>query len=194
MGIELGCNDDGAGCTGFSSSLDVPGLVASTSYFIQVGGFNEAFGSATLEISNAGGQPTLGTSFCSTSPNSVGAGALMDAWGSAGISANDFALRAGPLTPGEPGIFYYGPTPLAASSFGNGFRCVGGPLGTVARVFPFLLADINGYLTGPIDNTNPPHAQLVPGATLHFQAWYRDPAGGGDGFNLSDGYSVLFTP
>ena len=33
-----------------------------------------------------------------------------------------------------------------------------------------------------------PAAWIVPGATLHFQLWYRDPAGGG--FNLSDGLRI----
>ena len=117
----------------------------------------------------------------------------MDAWGTPSIGANDLVLRAGPIAPGEPGIFYYGPGQVAALPFGNGFRCVGGPVGSVVRVFPFLIADIHGFLTGPIDNTNPTHAQLTSGTTLHFQAWYRDPAGGGDGFNLSDGYRVAFT-
>jgi hypothetical protein len=31
-------------------------------------------------------------------------------------------------------------------------------------------------------------------ATLHFQGWYRDPDGGGTGFNLSDARTVTFTP
>lgn len=193
-GNELGCNDDATGCTGFRSELRVPNLTAGTSYFIQVGGFNQAFGSATLDISNANGQAALGTAFCSTAPNSVGAGATMNGWGSNSIAANDLVLRAGPISPGEPGLFYYGPDTLAAVSFGNGFRCVGGSLGTVVRVFPFVQSDIHGFLTAPIDNTNPSHGQLSAGATLHFQAWYRDPAGGGLGFNLSDGYSVPFTP
>lgn len=35
---------------------------------------------------------------------------------------------------------------------------------------------------------------IVPGSAHRFQAWYRDPAGGGAGFNLSDGLEVVFTP
>jgi len=193
-GSELGCNDDAPTCTGFTSKLTVPGLSAGASYFIQVGGFNGASGTATLDLSNASSPAAVGTPFCSSSPNSYGGGALMDAWGSSSHGANDLVLRAGPFVPGEPGLFYYGPSTLAALPFGNGFRCVGGAAGTVTRVFPFLQADIHGYMTGPVDNTNPIHAQLAPGATLHFQAWYRDPADGGLGFNLSDGLTVLIAP
>ena len=77
---------------------------------------------------------------------------------------------------------------------GDGFRCVGGPTGTVVRIFPFVNADGLNVMSSGIDNTNPAHSQLMAGSTLNFQAWFRDPAGGPFGFNLSDGIAIPFTP
>ena len=38
----------------------------------------------------------------------------------------------------------------------------------------------------------PSAGRLMPGTQWHFQAWYRDPAAGGAGYNLTDGLSVTF--
>ena len=54
------------------------------------------------------------------------------------------------------------------------------------------------YLIPPIricDNTSlPPTGSFVAGVLMRFQAWFRDPAAGMSGFNLSDGVEVTFTP
>jgi hypothetical protein len=49
-GNELGCNDDGAGCTGFTSSLSFP-VTSGTSYWIRVSGYNGAMGTGNLTVS-----------------------------------------------------------------------------------------------------------------------------------------------
>jgi len=138
--------------------------------------------------------PGLGTNYCMSSANSSGQASLISAGGSASVAANDLVLSAGPGPVGEPGIFYYGPTQLAGPPFGNGFRCVGGPAGTVVRIFPFAQGDAAGIMMQPLDNTAAAHAQVTAGASLNFQAWFRDPAGGGAGFDLSDGLNIVFTP
>lgn len=138
-------------------------------------------------------EPGPGTPFCPLTPNSAGAGAAISAAGGVSVQANDLSFMAGPMAVGEPGIFYYGPDQLQVP-FGNGNRCVGGSGGTIVRMFPFVVADATGFMSYAFDNTGPPHIQVVPGATLNFQAWFRDPAGGGAGFNLSDGLAVMFTP
>jgi hypothetical protein len=135
----------------------------------------------------------IGTSYCPLTANSAGAGAAISATGSASVQANALEFQAGPLAPGEPGIFYYGPTQLQVP-FGNGNRCIGGTAGTIVRMFPFAFANGTGFMSTTLDNTGPSNGQVVPGATLNFQAWFRDPAGGGAGFNLSNGLSLLFTP
>jgi hypothetical protein len=42
--------------------------------------------------------------------------------------------------------------------------------------------------------TLPPGATITAGSTWNFQFWYRNPAAGGAGFNLSDGLSIRFCP
>ena len=48
------------------------------------------------------------------------------------------------------------------------------------------------------DYTQPPmdagSGMITPGSFWYFQAWYRDPAAIGAGFNLSDALSVRFCP
>ncbi len=328
-GAELGCNDDGVGCAGFSSELSVFGLNAGTSYFMQVGGYNGAVGTGTLDISmftpptptlnpanghyylavlgnvdwdtakaqaegqshmgqqghlvtlqdaaekdfcltlgidrpwigafhdfsdpnylepdqgwawvtgepftytnwfpgepnNAGpgGIPedhaemfgsgewndiqaqngvnqgyiieydTVGGNYCTSAVNSTGSASIISSFGSSSIAQNNLGFRAGPMAVGEPGIFYYGPDQIMVP-FGDGNRCVGGSAGTIVRMFPFAQADGAGEMSYVVDNTAAVHVQIVPGATLNVQAWFRDPAAGMSGFNLSDGLEVTFAP
>ena len=73
-----------------------------------------------------------------------------------------------------------------------------GAAGDVVRVLPPVFADASGKLQTTVDNTSAliagSAAPIVAGATLNFQAWYRDPAGGPSGFNLSDGLGITFCP
>ncbi len=138
----------------------------------------------------------LGTNFCTSQINSTGNASSIFGVGSTSIAANDLILRADNVPVGEPGIFYYGPIE-ASQPFGNGIRCIGlaGP-GTIVRLFPFDIAASTGLLSHALDVANPPSivGQIDPGETWKFQAWFRDPGGGGAGFDLSNGLSVPFTP
>ncbi|MFM2163816.1 MAG: hypothetical protein RL325_253 [Planctomycetota bacterium] len=58
-GTLLACNDDGAGCAAFASSLNAP-MVTGTTYFIRVGGWGGAFGATTLNITFVGDAPSCG--------------------------------------------------------------------------------------------------------------------------------------
>jgi len=137
---------------------------------------------------------TLGANFCASAVNSSGAEARIRGGGTRSVAANNLTLFSGPMAPGEPGIFYYGPNEIQVA-FGNGFRCVGGSAGQIFRLFPFAVADGGGELAHTLDfSAPPPGGQVVAGSTWKFQAWFRDPAGGGAGFNLSDGLSLGFTP
>jgi len=184
-GIELVCDSPNG-----DASVTLTGAQIGTTYLVQLSGNDTETGVTTLDIAPLGGN--IGFNYCMTAPNSAGSGALITGTGSASVGANNLGLVAGAIAPGEPGVFYYGPTALTGLAFGNGFRCVGGGAGTVVRIFPFVVSDASGTLSASLDNTNPSHAQIVPGATLNFQAWFRDPAGGGAGFNLSDGYTIIF--
>jgi hypothetical protein len=127
--------------------------------------------------------------YCETSPNSVGAGALIGSSGSTSIAANELTLECTDLPPGQFAIFYYGPDQIA-QPFGNGVRCVGG---SVLRLPPRPTGD--GQLSFSLDHTAlPAGGDLEAGELAHFQCWYRDPAAGLAGFNFSDGLSVTFCP
>jgi len=133
------------------------------------------------------------TSYCEAGINSTGAGAELRASGCAKISVNSFALCAEPVPTMQPGLFYYGPSSLQVA-FGNGFRCVGG---SVYRLYPFATSGPEGVFTWNVDVNDPPGGaaaggQIDAGSTWHFQVWYRDPDGGGLGFNLSDAIAVTF--
>jgi len=146
---------------------------------------------AALAISSWGD----GTSnYCRTSPNSVGPGALISSTGSTSIAANDFTLIANGGVPLQIGLFYYGSTQIEVP-FGDGFRCVGG---SIARLNPPQPSDGFGDSWRWVDFTQPPANagpnQITPGSTWYFQFWYRDPAGGGSGFNLSNGLAASFSP
>ena len=47
-------------------------------------------------------------SYCATSPNSVGLGAVIGSTGSSSIAAGDFTLEVDRAVPGQTGIFFYG--------------------------------------------------------------------------------------
>lgn len=55
-GNLLGCNDDAAGCPGFTSALSVP-VSAGQCYLIRVGGYNGGSGTGVLTIACAGSCP-----------------------------------------------------------------------------------------------------------------------------------------
>ena len=126
--------------------------------------------------------------YCTTSPNSVGPGSIMGYTGTPNISTNDFVLIATGVPPNSSGLFYYG-TNAVQQPFGNGVRCVGG---TVYRT-PILVADFLGDAQLPLNYGSLP-APISAGQLWRFQYWYRNPAGGGAGFNLSDGLEVTFCP
>jgi hypothetical protein len=131
------------------------------------------------------------TSYCSTTPNSAGAGAITTTTGSTSISANDLVLRSDFAPVNKPGIFYYGPNQISAP-FGNGLRCVGGGSLGVRRLPPTNSGAAGVFVTAFNHATAP--GTIFAGQTWNFQCWYRDPAAGGANFNLSDAVSVTFCP
>jgi hypothetical protein len=128
--------------------------------------------------------------YCETSPNSVGTGARISATGSGSLAANDLVLNISGARPNQFGLFFYGPEAREVS-FGAGVRCIGGGF---FRLNPALLSDSLGNYSLPLDNTLFPLSggggELLPGFVWRFQLWYRDPAGGQGGFNLSDALAV----
>jgi len=132
----------------------------------------------------------IGSNYCVGAVNSTGVGATISASGSTSVGANDLELSAGPVPVAEFAVFFHGAA-QGMIPFGNGFQCA---TGGIVRVWPPSPADMLGNVTRLIDNTAPGGVGIAAGATRNFQCWYRDPAGGGMGFNLSDGLSVTFLP
>ena len=135
---------------------------------------------------------TLGPirSECETSPNSVGAGAVMGASGTTSVSSNDLVLEAAGLPSSTFGLFVLGTEP-AYSPIGNGYLCVGG---TIVRQ-PVVASDTVGQARFAFDVAAPGGGQTILAAsTLRFQHVYRDIAAGGSGFNASDALRVTFYP
>lgn len=135
--------------------------------------------------------PCVGDSYCVAAVNSTGAGAHICTEGSASVAANDLVLTCTNVPANQFGLFFYG-TNQAFAPLGNGTRCVGGQLFRL----PVSQANGAGLAMHVLDNTAPPQpaGQISAGQTWYFQFWYRDVAGGGAGFNLSDGQAVTFQP
>lgn len=131
--------------------------------------------------------------YCETSPNSAGAGAIINWTGQTSIDANNFTLLAHGLPTNTFGIFFYGSNATWAN-FGNGLLCVSG---STFRL-PLLQSGFTGVIAHDVDFTEPPAGSgpglITSGSQWHFQAWYRDTPGGGAGFNLSDALRVIFCP
>lgn len=172
-----------------------PALVSAR----KLGGVHRRFLVAWHQLSSGSGDivgalydtPGVGVRFCTAAPNSVGPGARIEASGSISLSANAFQLSVSGCPPSTPGLFYLGQNPIQFP-FGEGFRCIGG---NSARMFPALATDPQGAASLAL-NFNQPYGSLVlsgpPGPCYQF--WYRDPAGGPAGFNLSDALRVQHLP
>ena len=190
--IEAQGNDTGAEIVGnyLHPSLGAPGyaepLALSGPGEYEDGGWRMGFRTWM--------QTELATNYCTATPNSSGSPAAMSVSGSYSVAANDLVLHAAPLPAGQLGMFFYGGG-AGASVLGNGLLCVDQNAGGLARL-GVVAAGGGGELSAPLDVTAPPTpaAQITAGSTWYFQAWFRDPAGGGAGFNLSDGLEVTWLP
>jgi len=127
--------------------------------------------------------------YCSTSPNSAGAGARISWTGAPAPEADNFHLVATDCPANRTLLFFYGGTQISAP-FGNGLRCVGGGVYRLRST----KTDANGMANYKVDYSTWPAGEgagaWVPGTTWNCQAWFRDTAAGGSGFNLSDALSV----
>jgi hypothetical protein len=131
------------------------------------------------------------SSYCLTSLNSVGPGALMGWSGTTGLAASDLVLHVSGAPPAQVGLFIAGDG-SAQVPFGDGWRCVGGG---VERLLPPLVTAADGTGSFPVEFGAPPLAtKYTAGETGYFQFWYRDPAAGGAGFNLSNALQALLCP
>jgi hypothetical protein len=132
---------------------------------------------------------TQGEVFCGSTPNSSGAAARIDASGSTDVYSGSLELSAVGLPSGVFGLFFFSSNEVIAAPFGNGLLCLGAPF----RRLPVANSGPGGALHTTIDWAAPGSAgAITAGSTWGFQAWYRDVAGGGTHYNLSDGLRIEF--
>jgi hypothetical protein len=141
--------------------------------------------------------PTLhkgeAASYCSSTLNSSGFAAKMDYEGTLSCVANDTCLHALGCPSFTTGFFIYG-NQQAQIPLGNGYLCVS-PFHELYRISPVVAASRGGEAELDLDLYRMPLAvPITAGSTWNFQYWFRDPLGGGAGWNLSDGLRITFGP
>ena len=130
----------------------------------------------------------LGTKYCMTNANSTGSPADIAASGSASSGAGDLTLDAAPV-PNQPGIFFHGNNQVQ-QPFGNGFLCASG---AIARGAVVVGAGNNATYTYDNSGAKRDLSSYI-GSMRNFQYWFRDPAGGGANFNLSNAIAIDILP
>lgn len=125
--------------------------------------------------------------------NSTGQGGALSATGSASVSADALLFLGDDLPASQPALLFQGTGFLAGGDgvvFGDGLRCVDG---FVVRLSVVTSMPSGAATWGPGLGAV---GSWAAGQTLHFQAWYRDPAGSpcGSLFNLTNALSVTLVP
>jgi len=121
-------------------------------------------------------------------------GAVLFATGTQSLGAADLVLTAEGTVPSEPGLFFQGDNAVNGGTgivFGDGLRCAGGAVVRLGVRF----SDGSGHCdSSGIDIGL--KGGIVPGDTLRYQYWYRDPVGTpcGNQFNLTNGIGVTWEP
>jgi hypothetical protein len=146
--------------------------------------------------------PPIGAeNYCTSSPNSVGPGALISHVGSLSLADNDLFLIATGAPPQRFGMFFFSATQDEVR-FGSGVLCIGRPaypIPAVVRIAP------DGVASKQLDFSVPAgHLQsITPDSVWNFQFIYRDrqaprrgnhDASRGPVTNTSDGLSLTFKP
>ncbi|MFT4541636.1 MAG: hypothetical protein ACI841_005166 [Planctomycetota bacterium] len=112
-----------------------------------------------------------GATYCIAGANSVSLdGCRLTCLSGFGTSAAHIVGVNAPSN--QPGLFYVGPNQIK-SIFGNGYRCINGATNR-SQVVISSGGSFSAFVDMSIADAN------------NVQCWYRDPSGGGAGFNLSD--------
>jgi hypothetical protein len=180
------CLNDGQG--GFGPAVSFPSLgsgsFAGVTDFDGDGDPDLVGGRSVLLNTMRAGMPR-----CDSLPNSTGAAAELRAEGSASVMRNDMVLVASSLPPQTPALMFFG-YHMTEQPFADGMLCVASPYFR----FPVSQSDAQGTLHTPIQFGVPPMYGSFVNTLIDFQTWFRDPAAGGAGSNLSNGLHVLFQP
>jgi len=128
------------------------------------------------------------TRICTGSPNSVSPGGARLRWSGA-FRPIGGRLDASELPADQMGMVLYGLFPDDAP-FADGRICIGGARWIMARV----ASDRSGHMSLDIarEGEREDVHWLFSANTWFFQYWYRDPAAGGAGSNLTDAIRVAW--
>jgi hypothetical protein len=151
-----------------------------------------AFGVASnFQLVSDGTAVCAVTRICSPTPNSVGAGAVLDMIGTASVSANNMLMRTSNLPDHRVTVVRFG-NQTTQAPFGAGILCVGG---TTYRL-PVVYSNPQGIADCAVDFSipSPKYQALVPGSTWYFQCLYRDPLYSNPAGNASDALRVQICP
>lgn len=175
------------------------GLGGHLSEWVTLDGEQAVIGAPNLDLAgdHAGGAYVFDLSgrgvdvVCESLPNSTGLAAGLGVEGTLGRAANDLVLHVVDAPSTSLALMTYGPRG-ARYSFGNGVLCID-PFGEIFRLNVLVLDSI-GHARAPVDlSTLTGPGAIGPGESWLFQAWLRDPAAGGSGFNLTHGLRLHFT-
>jgi hypothetical protein len=187
-------SNQASGAGGTQLIVGAPGGAGDGDVVVKVPGtpFNRLSNAWPADI-NPGPPCNTPSNTCVPSPNSFSPfGAGMNYSGTTSFAQNNMTLLCYDIPPLKLTIFYYGRTANGIYPFGNGTRCIDGPL---FRLLPATSSDSLGLATRLIDlNNMPPGGSMTPGSTMHASAYYRDPAAGGAFFNTADVLSWIWCP
>jgi hypothetical protein len=186
------CNGDGVGdacqiASGQSLDIDLNGVPDEC----QAGaGTPYCFGDGSGTACPCGNSGEAGSG-CA---NSTGLGALTYNFGGASVSAADTALFTVRTPSNQVGLYLMGSSQLAGGlgvAIFDGLVCTGG----VSVRFPAQFTGLQGVMD-LLDPAATFPAEIVPGSTWNFAAWFRDPVGGpcGTGANFSNAVQIDFLP
>ncbi|MCP3919877.1 MAG: hypothetical protein GY711_30460 [bacterium] len=160
-------------------------------------GFTAASGSSRedhdiLDWRFTEGSDCLATTYCTNAVNSTGFAAEMSMAGSLSVVQNDLWLSVAHCPDEAFGLFFYGQGEVQFP-LGDGYLCVSPYAPGLFRIMPIVQADPSGEAGMPIDlNALPSGGEIEAGSTWNFQFWYRDPAAGNTGSNLSNAIRASF--
>jgi hypothetical protein len=166
---------------GFSITENGTPCVAGTAF---------CFGDGTAAVACPCGNAGAAGNGCASSINAFGAN--LAGSGSASLSSDTLVL-AGSGMPNSNALYFQGTTQIAAA-FGDGLRCAGG---TVVRIGTKLNSAGASSYPGAGDLSVSVRGNVtVAGSVRNYQAWYRNAAAfcTPSTFNLTNGYSVTWTP
>ncbi|MCP3919968.1 MAG: matrixin family metalloprotease [bacterium] len=175
--------------TGSSITLTLPSAAGSGDVLVRTAGNMPDALSNAWPLEATACNPPAPSNYCVASMNSTGAAVVLATSGSQSLASDDLVFSGSGMPAVQFGIFISSLS-QNATPVGNGVLCVGLPF------FRWDLIQANAAgnwswdpnLAAPPD----PSAAIEAGETWNFQLWYRDPAGGGAGFNFSDAAQVGF--